>query len=137
VPPSNAAVFISVHDSKLLQLSRARLDRMAGLRQAVRMLQGISPLGTLIRTDLEGRGGKLFDSPSLLGSIEVTSDSQLLLVAGVQVEARSKPLSLRLVFGITVARVFGAPAPRFLPLGEVDPESLARPFELGEVRVQP
>lgn len=137
VPPANAAVFISVHDSKLLQLARYRLDRKAGLRQAVRMLQGLSPLGTLVRADLEGRGGQLFDSPTLLGSVEVTSDSQLLLAAGVQVEAKAKPLALRLVYGLTVARVFGEPRPRFLPLDEVDPESLARPFELGEVRVQP
>jgi hypothetical protein len=138
VPPAKAAVFITAHDAKLLRLRRTRLDRTRGLRRAVRILKGINPLGTLIKTDIEGRGGPEFSSPSLLGPLEITSDSQVLLVAGARVEAKGKPApELRLVYGVTAYRVFGKKEPTFIQLAEVDPETLKRPFLLGDIRVQP
>jgi hypothetical protein len=138
VPPTKAAVFITAHDTKLLKLRRTRLDRTRGLRRAVRVLKDIKPLGTLIKTDIEGRGGAEFSSPSLLGPLEITSDSQVLLVAGARVEAKGKPTpALRLLYGVTAYRVFGKKEPSFIQLAEVDPETLKRPFLLGDIRVQP
>jgi hypothetical protein len=138
VPPHNAAVFITAHQASLLKLAHTRFDQARGLRRAVEiLLKETERLGTVVRTDLSGKGGVMFDSPSLLGPVDITSDTQLLLVAGAKVEVRKNPASVRLIYGITTARVFGATSPQFLPLGEVDPESLARPFLLGDVRVQP
>lgn len=137
VPPKNAAVFITAHASSLLRLRKTRFDRRRGLRRAVRILRGIDPLGTVVRTDIEGRGGPMYSSPSLLGPIDVTSDSQLLLVAGAKVWAQRKPARVRLVYGVSSAHVFGKPRRRFIPLAEVDPAALARPFLLGDVRAQP
>jgi hypothetical protein len=138
VPPHNAAVFITAHQASLLKLAHTRFDQARGLRRAVEiLLKETERLGTMVRTDLSGKGGVMFDSPSLLGSVDITSDTQLLLVACAKVEVRKNPASVRLIYGITTARVFGATSPTFLPLGEVDPESLARPFLLGDVRVQP
>ncbi len=137
IPPKNAGVFITAHDASLLKLASLRFDRAKGLRRAVDVLRKSTALGTVVRTDLDGKGGPLFDSPSLLGSVDLTSDTQLLLVAGAKVEVRQKPAAVRLVYGVSSSRVFGKPEPRFIPLAEVDPDSLARPFLLGEVRIQP
>jgi hypothetical protein len=138
VPPQSAGVFITAHQASLLKLANTRFDEERGLRRAVDMLlDETERLGTLVRTDLAGKGGVMFDSSSLMGPVEITSDTQLLLIAGARVDIRHRPASVRLVYGITNARVFGDPAPEFLALDEVDPGTLARPFLLGVVRVQP
>jgi len=137
IPPAKAAVFIATHDSRLLKLARTRFDRQWGLREAVRILRGASPLGTLVRTDIDGKGGPMFTLDALPGAVEITSDSQVLLVAGARVETRRRPAAVRLVYGVTAYRVFGKHKPQFIQLAEVDPEALKRPFLLGEVRVQP
>jgi hypothetical protein len=137
VPPKNSAVFLTVEDSKLLQLANTRLDRKDGLKKAVKILEGLPVLGTVVRSDIAGKGGPMFSTKTLYGAIDVTSDAQLLLVSGVQVETQSKPASVKLVYGISTRRVFGTASPVFLPLARVDPEALARPFLLGDVRIQP
>lgn len=137
IPPQNAAVFITVHDSKLLKLAGLRLDQQRGLKRAVDILRGIEPLGTLIKTDIDGHGGPMFNSRSLLGSLDITSDAQLLLIMGAQVEVQRQPAQVKLVYGITSSRVFGKPHTQFLPLDDVDPDNLARPFLMGDVRIQP
>ena len=42
----------------------------------------------LVKTNIAGKGGPLFTSPYLLGSLDLTSDSQLLVLAGAQVEGQ-------------------------------------------------
>ena len=79
----------------------------------------------------------MFTSESLLGAIDITSDSQMLLVAGAKVEVSRRPAGVKLVYGISSCKVFGSRQVRFIPLARVDPETLARPFMLGTVRVQP
>jgi hypothetical protein len=137
LPPDNAAIFVTAHDSRLLRLARFRLDRRRGLRRAVRLLKNTDSLGTLLRTDVSGEGEPIFTSTSLLGALDITSDSQLLLVAGAKVETERKPAELELVYGLTSYRVFGKSKPTFLPLARMDPDNLTRPFLLGDVRIQP
>lgn len=138
IPPANAAIFITVHDAKLLRLARTRLDRRQGLRRAVRILRGIDQLGTLVKTNIDGEGGPRFTSPYLLGSLDLTSDSQVLVVTGARVETQRRPAKVQLVYGVASTRVFGAKGdPPFVELATVDPMNLARPFLLGDVRIQP
>jgi len=137
IPPARAAVFITAHDSRLLRLARTRFDRQWGLRQAVQILTGANPLGMLIRTDIDGESSSVLTLDTLPGAVEITSDSQVLLVASARVETRRKPAAVRLIYGVTAFRVFGKQPPQFVQLAEVDPEALKRPFLLGEVRVQP
>jgi len=79
----------------------------------------------------------MFQSHMLLGPIDVTSDSQLLLVAGARIEISNSPPALTLEYGITTQRVFGKATPQFLALGTIDANTIARPLQMGDVRVQP
>jgi len=139
IPPANAAIFITVHDAKLLKLARTPMDLRWGMQHAVKTLGRIKQLGTLVKTNIDGKGGPLFTSPYLLGSLDLTSDSQMLVLAGARVVTQRRPAKVQLVYGVASMRVFGAKGdPPFIELATLDDaKNITRPFLLGDVRIQP
>lgn len=139
IPPANAAIFITVHDAKLLRLAQTPMDRRWGMQHVVKTLSGIDQLGTLVKTNISGQGGPVFTSPYLLGSLDLTSDSQMLVLAGARVVTQRRPAKVQLIYGVASTKVFGARGdPPFITLATLDdPKNIARPFLLGDVRIQP
>jgi hypothetical protein len=139
IPPANAAIFITVHDAKLLKLAKTPMDQRWGMQHVVKTLSGIDQLGTLVKTDINGKGGPVFTSPYLLGSLDLTSDSQMLVLTGARVVTQRRPAKVKLIYGVASTRVFGAKGdPPFIELATLDdPKNIARPFLLGDVRIQP
>ena len=122
-PPDKAAVFVSAVDSRLLQLAGLDLFEVEGRQRAVSMLKPIAEPGMLIRTSVEGGGGPLFSVPTVLTSVDISPDSQMVLAATCsfipagRTESRSSSGYFGLALGPGAADLHeaGRRAPGYLP----------------------
>jgi len=137
LPPERAAVFITGVQPALFKLDGLALAREADEKKAAALWrQSVQP-GMLVRVDVNGGGGPLFATASLLTGVDLTPDSQLILASACRVDIdQAGRLSVEAGVAYTGlwARTF---SPTFVPLTKLSTELLRPPFRLGEVRIQP
>lgn len=139
-PPEKAAVFVTTVNPKVFQLAGLDLFKPEARERAVALLKPIAEPGMLVRTDVEGGGGPLFSAPTVLSSIDLSPDSQMLLATSCRVDLQASGAGsggLALEFGVTITPLWGAVKPEFVRLGEMSPGAFQPPFVLGHVRIQP
>ena len=130
-PPEKAAVFVTAVNDQLF-----RLDKLAGQPSEVAKLWRPPQPGMVVRAALDGTGGPLFPLREIPGALDLTPDSQWLLVASLRVTPTATG-TLALDFGVSTAAVFGMPTPIFLRLAAGSVADLKPPFDFAELVVQP
>jgi hypothetical protein len=136
-PPEKAAVFVSALDARLLALATLDMNKPEGRARAVSVIKPIAEPGMLVRTDLEGGGGPLFTVPTVLSSVDLSPDSQVLVATSCAIRAEAGADQLAFEFGFTVTPLWGNVAPRFVKLADMKPDAFKPPFSIGHVRIQP
>jgi hypothetical protein len=134
--PEAAAVFVTGVQPGLFKLDGLALAREADVKKAVALWRGAPQAGMLVRTDVNGGGGPLFQTPELLTGVDLTPDSQLLVAVGARVATANDTLTVE--GGVVTTRLFTKThTPTFIPLGPLKTDLVRPPFRLGEVRIQP
>ncbi|HEY3354872.1 MAG TPA: IPT/TIG domain-containing protein [Polyangia bacterium] len=137
LPPERAAVFITGVHPALFKLEGLALAREADAKKAAALWRQHAEPSMLVRADVNGGGGPLFHSPTLLTGVDLSPDAQLILISacrvGVDQDGRVAA-EAGVAFTPLWTRIFN---PTFIPLGKLSAEALRPPFRLGEVRIQP
>ena len=130
-------MFVTGVDARLFALAGLDLFKEAGRERAVGVLRPIAQPGMLVRTNVDGGGGPLFTVPSILSSVDLSPDSQVLLATTCLIRIEGGAKGLALEFGLTVTPLWGDIRPHFVKLADMKVDAFRPPFSIGHVRIQP
>jgi hypothetical protein len=136
MPPDKAAVFASSVNDALFKLADIQPTTPQGAQKAYDLWHPERP-GQIVRCDINGGGGPLFQAPQILSAIDLTPDAQLLLATSARLAASPPTGGVHIEFGVTASPVWGTPTPTFIPLGPLPANQLRPPFDFGDLRIQP
>ncbi len=121
------AIFVTGVNAALLGLG-------ADPAKSADVLKTIAEPGTLVRSDVDGKGGPMFTAPAFLSAAELSPDSQVLVVSGCTATVGEGGVTVD--FGVTVTAL-ASPKPKWIKLAGMSPAALHPPFAIGSVGIQP